>query len=156
MTLDHAFACPAGGYPSARHNEIRDLMANVMREVLPDVEIEPKLLPFQDEDLGGRTANRSYYARLDIRARGFWTRQQDAFFDIRVTHPKANSLSVSQVSNHLSSYEREKKRQYAERVNNMDRGTFTPLVFSTNGMVGRECSHSLKNLVALIVDKNID
>ena len=120
MTVDHVFACPAGGYPSARHNEIRDLMANVMREVLPDVEIEPKFLPFQDEDLGGRTANRSCNARLDIRARGFWTRQQDAFFDIRVTHPKANLLSVSQVSNHLSSHEREKKCQYAERVNNID------------------------------------
>ena len=82
MTVDHLFVCPAGGYPSARHNERRDLTANVMQEALPDVEIEPRLLPFQDEDLGGRTANRSCNARLDIRARGFWTQQQDAFLDI--------------------------------------------------------------------------
>ena len=89
-----------------------------MREVFPDMEREPKLLPFQDEDLGGRTANGSCNARLDIRARGFWTRQQDAFFDIRVTHPKANLLSVFQVSKHLSSHEREKKAD-------MQRGSMT-------------------------------
>ena len=60
------------------------------------------------------------------------------------------------MSNHLSSHEREKKRQYVERSDNINRGTFMPLVFSTNGMAGKKCSHSLKTLVALIVEKNVD
>ena len=80
MTVDHALTCPSGGYPTARHNEVRDLLANVMMDILRDFEIEPKLLLYQGEDLEGKTANRANEARLDIRAKGFWTRQQEAFF----------------------------------------------------------------------------
>ena len=66
MTSDHAFICPSGGYPSARHNEVQEVLADAMRSVLQDVEVEPTLLPFEDEDLEGRTANRSQAARVDI------------------------------------------------------------------------------------------
>ena len=106
--------------------------------------------------LCGITANRLPDARVDIRARGVWTRHQEAFFDVRVTHPKATLLSRTQVLHHLESHEREKKRQYRERVNVIDRGAFTPLVFSTSGLTGRECSRFLKTLVQAIVEKNID
>ena len=33
LTTDHALACTCGGYPIARHNKIRDLLAEVTREV---------------------------------------------------------------------------------------------------------------------------
>ena len=88
--------------------------------------------------------------------RGFWTRQQDAFFDVRVTHPKANVLTVKEVQRQLEKIEQEKKRQYATRVNNIDRGAFTPLVFSTAGMVGNECELFLKALAGRLVERNID
>ena len=51
MTTHHALTCPTGGYPSARHNELRDLLAGVLQEVRPDVEIEPSLLPLHGEDI---------------------------------------------------------------------------------------------------------
>ncbi len=156
MSTDHALTCPSGGYPTARHNQVRDVVADAMRTAFQDVEVEPQLLPYENEDLSRRTANRSAEARVDIRARGFWTRQQEAFFDVRVTHPKATCLSRSQVLSQLEQHEREKKRQYSERINNIDRGVFTPLVFSTAGLAGRECSRGLKMLVNAIVDKNID
>ena len=73
ITTHHALTCPTGGYPSAHHN-------GVLQEVLPDVEIEPRLLPQHGEDISAASANRQPEARLDIRARGFWSRQQDAFF----------------------------------------------------------------------------
>ena len=153
----HAFTCPSGGYPAARHNQIRDLLAGVLREVLPDVECEPVLLPFEGERLTtGRTANTAREARLDIRARDFWSRQQDAFFDVRVTHPKASLLSRAEVMRQLQRNENEKKRAYAVRVNTIDRGSFTPLVFSTNGICGRECSRFLKALAELLLGKNVD
>ena len=109
------------------------MIAATMQDVFHDVEVEPQLLPIQNEYLLGKTANCANEARLDIRSRGFWTRQQDAFFDIRVTHTKANLLSSSQAMSQLGVHEREKKRQYAERVNVIDRGTFTPLVFQPLG-----------------------
>ena len=44
MAIDHAMICPAGGYPMARHNVIRNLLAHVMREAVQDVVVEPPLL----------------------------------------------------------------------------------------------------------------
>ena len=156
MTTAHAFSCPCGGYPSARHDEVCRVVADAMSEVLRDVEVEPVLLPWEGEDLPLRTANRAPEARLDIRARGFWARQQDAFFDVRVTHPGASLLSRSDIMSHLQSHERMKKRQYCARVTQVERGSFTPLVFSTSGMCAPECERALKNLCSLIVQKNGD
>ena len=51
----------------------------------------------------------------------------------------------------MSKNESQKKRAYLQRVVNVERGAFTPLVFSTNGLCGRECLRALKNLVGLIV-----
>ena len=64
-----------------REREVRDLVAGLLREAgVVDVETEPRLLPCGDEDLpGGPLLNRSTEARLDVRARGFWSWQQDAF-----------------------------------------------------------------------------
>ena len=42
--------------------------------------------------------------------------------------------------------EKEKKRQYNERVLEVEHGSFTPLVFSSNGGMGRECSTFYKRL----------
>ena len=117
------------------------MLAGIMSEVVRDVETEPRLLPLDGESLTGATANRATEARLDIRARGFWTRQQDAFFDVRVTHPKASSLSRSEALGQLRVHERQKKRHYAERINIVERGSFTPLVFSTAGMAGQGRRH---------------
>ena len=64
----------------ARHNEVRDCIAEIAGTTFSDVEVEPVLLPFENESLRYKSANRSTEARLDIKLRGFWTRQQEAFF----------------------------------------------------------------------------
>ena len=38
----HALHCAKGGYTHLRHNEIRDVFANLMDDVCHDVQIEPK------------------------------------------------------------------------------------------------------------------
>ena len=156
MVPDHAFTCPCGGYPIARHNQVRDCVADIARSVFSEVEIEPVLLPFENEDLPYRTANRSAEARVDVKVHGFWARQQEAFFDIRVTHPKAQLLTATDISAQLVNNEREKKRQYNQRIINIDRGVFTPLIFSTTGMIGGECQLFLKTLANQIAQRNKD
>ena len=42
-----------------RHNDLRDLAANMMSEECKDTEIEPKLTPLSGEELQGRTSNNS-------------------------------------------------------------------------------------------------
>ena len=50
----------------------------ILSEVCYDTEVEPELVPLSGEDLSYQTANRSNKARLDVRARGFWGRQQSS------------------------------------------------------------------------------
>ena len=156
MTIDHAMTCPTGGYPTCRHNNIRDIVAEALAEVCTDVEREPTLLPLSGEVIPLRTAAREDDARVDVRARGFWTRQQNAFFDVRVTHPKASLLSRSEVAKQLLDNEHEKKRRYGFRVTQVEAGSFTPLVFSTAGQCGTECAKFLKTLATAIAEKNSD
>ena len=68
---------------SARHNELRDLLAGVLQEVLPDVEVEPRLLPLHGEDMSAVSADCQPEALLDIRARGLWSRQQHLLWCIK-------------------------------------------------------------------------
>ena len=83
---DHAMICMRGGYIIQRHNEIRDLEAEILQAVCTDVEMEPVL-----QEVLPRGTNKAPDARLDIRARGLWAREQSAFFDVRVCHPNAES-----------------------------------------------------------------
>ena len=85
-----ALICVRGGYSIQRHNEIRDLEAEILQAVCTDYEMVPILQGVTGEVLP-KGANKAPDARLDIRARGFWAREQSAFFDVKVCHPKADS-----------------------------------------------------------------
>ena len=63
-----------------------------------------------------------------MRARNFWRHGQDAFFDVRVTHVNAKSQSNKSTAAIFKKHEAEKKRQYNERVMDVEHGTFTPLI----------------------------
>ena len=59
--------CKRGGFVIQRHNELRDLEADLMSMVCNDVEVEPVLQDITEEQLS-RGSNRAHDARLDIRA----------------------------------------------------------------------------------------
>ena len=50
-------------------------------------------------------------------------------------------------------HEQEKKRQYATRVLEIEKGTFTPLVFTTTGGMGEECLRYHRRLAELLAIK---
>ena len=68
FSLEYALSCPKGGFPSLRHNKIRDLTANLLSEVCNDVCIEPSLQPLSGETLNGVSPNVQDGACLDIAA----------------------------------------------------------------------------------------
>lgn len=74
FAVEHLLSCPRGGFPSLRHNEIRDLTATLLTEVCNNVQVEPELQEISTETLSGQTANITDGARLDVAARGFWGR----------------------------------------------------------------------------------
>lgn len=152
FSVDHAMICRRGGFVIQRHNELRDLEAEMLDMVCYDVEVEPVLQVLTGETLE-RGANIAPDARLDIHARGVWERQRSAFFDVRVFHPNADSyrdLSPKQI---YRQHENEKKRKYATRVLEIEQGTFTPLVFSTTGGMGEECQRFHRRLAELLASK---
>ena len=139
FNVEHAFSCKYGGFVNIRHNEIRDFTAEVLRETCQNVEVEPLLTPLTGEQFRYRTANTDDQARLDVSARGVWTRGSKAFFDVRVFNPLAPSYRNQSLSNAHKSNENEKKRKYRERIQNVEHGSFTPLVFTCFGGMSVEC-----------------
>ena len=57
FSINHAINCPIGGYPTLRHNDLRDFTAETLSEVCTDVCIEPSLQPLSGETLDYATAN---------------------------------------------------------------------------------------------------
>ena len=74
--IQHSISCKKGGFVSIRQNDLHDLTARIVSELCKDTEIEPKLLPLPGEEEHGRTINPSNEERLEIRAQGFWIRDQ--------------------------------------------------------------------------------
>ena len=59
---------------SLQHNELRDLTANYLSEICYDVTVELQLNELTGETLKLRSANSSADARIDIAARGVWSK----------------------------------------------------------------------------------
>ena len=103
--------------------------------------------------MSARSGNIGDGARVDIRAKGFWNGSQDALFDVMVFHPNA---STNRSNNLLSVYKRHqqaKKREYGQRIRDVERGVFTPLVLSSTGGMGNEATASYKRLANMIAKK---
>ena len=128
ISVEHAMSCKCGGLIINRHNEIRDISADLMSEVSSNVEVEPQLQPLTGEVMSQRSAVQSDEARLDIKADGFWgVRGQCAFFNVRVFNPYAPSNRTSTVQKCYIRHEREKRRSYEERIREVELSTFTPM-----------------------------
>lgn len=62
---------------------------------------------------------------------------RSTFFDVRVWHPNAESYRDLEPQQVYRLHETEKKRQYSSRVVEVEHGTFTPLIFTTIGGMGK-------------------
>jgi len=87
-----------------------------------------ELQPINGEVFTGSSSNIQDGARLDIVANGFWGgRFECTFFDVQVFNPHAPSNRNSQC---YRKHKLEKKRQYKQRVREVEHASFTPLVLS--------------------------
>ena len=69
FNLQHALSCPKGGLVITRHNELRNLTAEILGEVCKNVVIESLLTPLTGEGLP-KSSNTSNQATADVSARG--------------------------------------------------------------------------------------
>ena len=120
---------------------MRDITAQLLTEVCSEVCIEPKLQPLSGELLNHASAIREDNARLDIAANGFWGGTHErSMFDVRVFNPFAASNKNNTLAATYRRHEREKKRAYGQRVREIESASFSPLVFSLTGDLGREAT----------------
>ena len=125
-----------------------------MTEVCNDVKVEPVLNELTGEQFRETTANIKPEARLNVSARDFWVTHQKAFFDIRVFNPTARSYDDLDIKKCYEINEREKKKQYNERVLKVEQGTFSPMVFSAFGGMARECSMVIATAASLMASED--
>ena len=134
-----------------RHNKLRDLEAELMRQVCNDVRIEPELLPLENDEIVN--GNRAKKARLDVSGNGVWGPQEKTFLDIRVMHPNSESYMNKDIRQVYEQHEKEKKRTYNERIIQIEKASFTPIVMSTFGGMGIEAEKFHNRLAQLIAVK---
>ncbi len=154
FTVEHSLSCPHGGFPTIRHNEIRDITAKCLSEVCHNVGVEPPLQSLTGEALSYRTANSEDGARLDIKAQGFWGGDRvSAFFDVRVFNPFAHTYHNQSLAASYRRHEQEKKRAYDQRIREVEFGYFSPLVFTSSGGMGPTARVVYKRLASMMATK---
>ena len=72
---------------------------------------------------------------------------------VRVFNPNARRSAKQELSKTHQLNEKEKKRLHNERIILIEHGTFTPLVMSATGGIGRESSTFYSRLSELISEK---
>ena len=149
--MTHALNCKTGGFITIRHNRARDFEALLLTERCNDVETEPPLQPLEGEIINDLT---SVNARPDVRGRGFWREGQNAFFNLRMTNTNSESPRHLTSEKIFIKHEREKKRQYNNRIMNAEHGTFTPLVFFVDGGMAKDCLKFHKFVAEKIANKS--
>ena len=149
---DHALICMRGGYIIQRHNEIRDLEAEILQAVCTDVEVEPVLQEVTGKCCRGAPARP--LTRGWISVRGASGRENSlrslmlGYATLTQTHTR-----ISPRSRFTSFTRMIKKRLYSSRVLEVERGTFTPLVFTTTGGMSNECQRYHSRLAELLAVK---
>eukprot|EP00731_Ephydatia_muelleri_P026168 Em0018g268a len=150
---EHGFALHKG-YPTLRHNEIRNLTANLLSEVCHNVTIEPTLQPVTRETFKLASTITDIGARSDIAADGFWGGHfEKTFFDIRVLNPLAPSNTTPTPNACYRRHEKEKQRAYEQRIREIEHASFTPIVLSTTGGMGPIATTFYKRLADRLASK---
>ena len=154
FSVEHSFTCPKGGFPSLRHNEIRDLTANLLTEVCHEVQVEPTLQPISGEQFRQASLNTEEGAHLDISMCGFWGgRCERTYIDVKVFNPHAPTNRSSYPPAIYRRHEKMKKRSYEDRIREVEHSSFTPLIFSATGGMAHEAPTFYKRLASLLSER---
>ena len=148
----HANNCKLGGHITRRHDAMRNFLQQKAAIVYNDTEIEPHLQETETHALQQRV-NPQDKSRSDIRINGFNREFQNSFLDVKVINIQAKSHEKHSVAKALEQAEDEKDQKYKTRIEDVENGTFYPVVFTTKGKRSRKCSMVIRKLVSKIAIK---
>jgi hypothetical protein len=155
FTTEHAMSCRKGGLILHRHNDLVSTWGQLCGQALTPSTVSDEPLIQTSRDIPVAGTNRTIPSpelRGDLAVHGFWTKGQTAIFDVRITdtdQPTNRKLEPSKV---LLRHEKEKKNKYGDLCI-ARRRTFTPLVFSVDGLQGKEAAAASKRLASCLAAK---
>ena len=115
--------------------------------------LEPPLQPLTGEESCERSAITIDEARCDVSARGFWSTGQVVFLDVRISNPTENRYVNQSFKKTYKINEKEKKAAYNDRVQEIEHGSFTPIVMFAISRTARKCSKFCSCLSEMIAEK---
>ena len=92
--------------------------------------------------------------KTGLKGRGLLVSWSCSIFRCQSTHVNSKSNQGKATSTIFKEQEKDKKRKYQQRVLDYKMGSFTPLVFETNGGIGADCNCFLKHLAEKLLKKN--
>jgi hypothetical protein len=155
FSTEHAMACRKGGLIIQRHNDLVNTWGQMCGQALTPSTVSDEPLIQQSRDMPVAGTNQTIPSpelRGDLAVHGFWTKGQTAIFDVRITdtdQPTNRKIDPSKV---LLRHEKEKKSKYGALCI-AKRRSFTPLVFSVDGLLGKEATAASKCLAATLAAK---
>ena len=167
LTVEHALSCKKGGLVHIRHDDVADEWRHLCGTALSfaRVEREPRIFSsvgrrarevgdtaVDTPVTGERDEMQTTEERGDAGVHGFWQRQRTAIFDVRITDTDARSVRGRDYTKILAAHEKEKKTKYLQSCLQM-RKDFTPLVYSVDGIAGREARNAEKKLATHLAAK---
>ena len=167
MTVEHALSCKKGGLVHIRHDDVADEWRHLCGTALSfgRVEREPRIFSsvgrrarevgdtaVDTPATGDRDGMQTTEERGDAGVHGFWQRQRMAIFDVRITDTDARSARGRDYTKVLAAQEKEKKTKYLQSCLQM-RKDFTPLVYTVDGIAGREARNAERKLASHLAAK---
>ena len=169
LTVEHGLSCKKGGLVGLRHDDVADEAGELASLALTPsrVSYEPEIFSGKDVEAGqgcdGCAANPQSAgkkksnvagdeARGDVAVHGLWKRGQTCILDIRVTDTDAKSYSASTSAKVLEKAAKLKRDKYAKACNER-RKSFTPLVYSVDGLACKEARAFERRVASLLATK---
>ena len=160
FSVDHAMKCKKGGPVILRHDRLKKewhrLCADALKPAAvtdePFIHSSPDRNQLTQSAANGQPGTVAPELRGDVAALGFWSRDRETIFDIRITDADSKSQRNTTNEKVLAKHEKEKKKTYGEACANR-RKHFTPLVFTVDGMRGKEANAAMKRLAATLAAK---
>jgi len=171
MTVEHALSCKTGGLVHIRHDDMADEWKHLCATAFSPcrVECEPRIFSSVSHRAGTAASNTTPPSsstpttgtpqppttteeRDDASCHGFWERSRTCIFDMRTMDTDARSYWKKEPTKVLEQHEKEKKDKYLQNCLEM-RNDFTPMVYSVDGIAGREARNAEKRLATQLAGK---
>lgn len=143
--LSHALNFKKGGLIKHGHDQLRDHCAAIANVAWRGVAIEPIL---READ----PANNVPALQADFQVRGIWDAERVAFFDNRIINADAPSYANQDWATISRNHALQKHLKYDKAAEDV-RGSFTPLICSTEGVLHKEYSAFQKRSSEILAQK---